>query len=342
MRPSELITALNYWIPTGRNIWVSGPPGVGKTSVIEAVIDGLDLDMAMLPPAVTLDPVDVRGIPHVTQTNGSAITAWAVPEFWPTDPNWKGVIVLDEFGKAAPAVQAAFLQICYAPPGRPRQLGSYTVPEGASFVIMSNRQEDRAGEHRVITPMLSRFVHLDFEVSLEDWQKWAIGNGIDSRIRSFLNFKPAMLFTFDPKANQRSFASPRTWELAHDAVGAPESVRQASLAGCIGDGPAAEFAGFMEIADRLPKASEILADPENATVPSEPSISYALVGALAEEARKAEGRDKVLKGIGIFAGRMKPEFGVLLIRDTAEIDPRIITIPETREFLKTNRHLLAD
>jgi len=340
MRPSELITALNYWIPTGRNIWVSGPPGVGKTSVIEAVIDGLDLDMAMLPPAVTLDPVDVRGIPHVTQTNGSAITAWAVPEFWPTDPNWKGVIVLDEFGKAAPAVQAAFLQICYAPPGRPRQLGSYTVPEGASFVIMSNRQEDRAGEHRVITPMLSRFVHLDFEVSLEDWQKWAIAHGIDHRIRSFLNFKPAMLSTFDPASNQRTYASPRTWELANDAVDAPDSIRQESLAGCLGEGPAAEFAGYMEIADKLIPVEKVIANPDTVKVPSEPSVAYAMVGSLAEAARAEEGRDKVLKGIGIFAARLKPEFGVLLIRDTAEVAPQVLATPESMEFIKNNRHLM--
>jgi MoxR-like ATPase len=340
MRPAELKTALEFWIGKRRPTWVEGPPGVGKTSIAQQVIDSLELEIAMFPPGVTLDPVDVRGIPHVKQNGASAITEWAIPDFWPRDPDWKGVIVLDEFGKSTTAVQAAFLQVCYAPPGKKRTLGSYTVPDGAVFLVLSNRQQDRAGEHRIITAMSSRFVQLSLEISLEDWQKWAIANGIDHRIRSFLNFKPAMLSTFDPASNQRTYASPRTWELANDAVDAPDSIRQESLAGCLGEGPAAEFAGYMEIADKLIPVEKVIANPDTVKVPSEPSVAYAMVGSLAEAARAEEGRDKVLKGIGIFAARLKPEFGVLLIRDTAEVAPQVLAIPESMEFIKNNRHLM--
>ena len=52
MRPAELKTALEFWIGKRRPTWVEGPPGVGKTSIAQQVIDSLELEIAMFPPCL--------------------------------------------------------------------------------------------------------------------------------------------------------------------------------------------------------------------------------------------------------------------------------------------------
>ena len=90
---------------------------------------------------------------------------WCPPAFLPRTGD--GVLFLDELAQAPPLVQAACLQLVLD-----RRLGEYELPAGWAVMAASNRQEDRAGTHRLISPLLNRFVHLDLEVSLDDWQAW--------------------------------------------------------------------------------------------------------------------------------------------------------------------------
>src|SRR5205085_3221785 len=170
---------------------------VGKSSLIRQAARDLSLAVCDVR-AVLLDPVDLRGLP--TLKDGAA--EWCPPAFLPR--GGEGVLFLDELAQAPPLVQAACLQLTLD-----RRVGEYELPAGWSVVAASNRQEDRAGAHRLITPLLNRFVHLDLEVSLEDWQDWAARAGVCHEVRSFLRYRPALLFQFDPGSGQRAFPTPR-------------------------------------------------------------------------------------------------------------------------------------
>jgi MoxR-like ATPase len=159
VRPTDVTNALAALVPTRRPIYLWGPPGVGKSSLVKQAAESLKLDLIDVR-ATLLDPVDLRGLPRID--GESAV--WLPPAFLPRFG--EGVLFLDELAQAAPLVQSACLQLTLD-----RRIGKYELPDGWSVIAASNRSEDRAGTHRLISPLLNRFVHLDLEVSAEDWQQ---------------------------------------------------------------------------------------------------------------------------------------------------------------------------
>lgn len=328
MRPSHVIETLTSLIPTRQPIYLWGPPGVGKSSLVRQAATYLDLATLDIR-AVLLDPVDLRGIPAV---NGDHRAHWCIPDFLPREG--RGVLFLDELAQAPPLVQSACLQLTLD-----RRIGEYELPDGWSVVAASNRQEDRAGAHRLISPLLNRFVHLDVEVSLDDWQRWAIGAGIAPEVRSFLQFRPGLLFAFDPTAGARSFPTPRSWEFVSSVLPhTAEHLLHPVVSGCVGEGPAAEFCGYLRVYRGLPDLAQVLSQPDTITVPTDPGVLYALVGALGERARDAD--RPTLDAMFRFAGRLPAEYGVLLARDIVAVNPAALALPAAGRWLASHRELL--
>lgn len=326
MRPSDVTQALVSLIPTKRPLYLWGPPGVGKSSLVKAAAQQMDLMVADVR-AVLLDPVDLRGVPSVENHT----TIWAVPNFLPKEG--KGVLFLDELAQAPPLVQAACLQLTLD-----RRVGEYLLPDGWSIVAASNRQEDRAGAHRLISPLLNRFIHMDLEVSNEDWQAWAI-EGIAPEVRAFLNFRPALLFAFDPSltgTGARSFPTPRSWEFVSDVLDStPAHLLHPIISGCVGEGPAAEMVGFLQVWRELPRPEEVLARPLTATVPKSPAVLFALTGSLVEHLRQEGG--KVVSAFASYAGRLPDEFSVLMMRDGNHVYQKMWLDPIADKWLASAR-----
>src|SRR5208282_3440219 len=183
---------------------------------------------------------------------------------------------LDDLGQATAAVQGAYMQLLLE-----RRVNGHVLAENVYMVAASNRHEDRAGCNKMITPLLNRFLHIDIEVSEEDWQAWALTAAIDPIVRAFIRFKPGLLFQFDPTAGTRSFPTPRSWDFVSQVLGAtPEHLMHPVVSGCVGEGPAAEFVAFRRLYTQLPDPMSIIANPQGAVVPQEPSVVHALSGAL--------------------------------------------------------------
>src|SRR5829696_4130606 len=206
VRPSDVSKALAALVPTRRPVYLWGPPGCGKSAVVRQAATTLSLDLVDVR-ATLLDPVDLRGLPKVTRDTA----IWCPPAFLPRAG--RGLLFLDERAQAAPLVQAACLQLTLD-----RRVGEYELPEGWSVIAASNRAEDRAGTHRLITPLLNRFVHLDLDVSAADWQAWAVAHRVGPEVRAFLRYRPALLFQFDPAAGHRAFPTPRAWQFVSDVL----------------------------------------------------------------------------------------------------------------------------
>jgi hypothetical protein len=66
----------------------------------------------------------------------------------------------------------------------------------------------------------------------------------------------------------------------------PEGLEYELISGAAGEGFAAEFMGFLRIFESLPDLATILADPDNSPVPTEPSVLFAVVGALVARAER--------------------------------------------------------
>lgn len=328
MKPTDLVAAMKALLPTRRPTYIWGPPGIGKSSIIKQAAASLDLPVIDIR-AVLLDPVDLRGLPVVKDGR----VQWCPPAFFPK--GGQGVLFFDELAQAPPLTQAGLLQIILE-----RQCGEYELPEGWLTVAASNRTEDRAGTHRLITPLLNRFIHLDLEVSLDDWQAWALEVGISPKVRSFLKWKPAGLFAFDPSRNERAFATPRSWEFVSDVVEAtPEELLHPVVAGIVGEGMAVEFCAFQRLFGSLPDMDQVLANPKTCTMPTQADVLYALTGALVEKCRKATAEK--LTAAMHFIIRMPAEFSVLAFRDLSSLHNTLFQMPVASEWLRKNRHVFG-
>lgn len=323
MRPSDLSRTLAAVLPAGRPVYLWGPPGVGKSSVVRQAACELKLAVVDLR-ATLLDPVDLRGLPRLVKD----IAVWCPPAFLPRAGH--GVLFLDELAQAPPLVQAACLQLVLD-----RRLGEYELPEGWVVVAASNRQEDRAGAHRLISPLLNRFVHLDLDVCPDDWQQWAVTAGIAPEVRAFLRFRPGLLFQFDASTNPRAFPTPRSWQFVSDVLAkTPLNLLHPVITGCVGEGAAVEFLGFVRLYRELPDLDAVLRDPDHAPVPREPAVLYALVRALVELCRSDRAP---LSEFVRYASRLPDEFGLLAMRDALAVNRKLVSLPTVQQWIARAR-----
>lgn len=336
MGPKLLIDTLVRIIPTGQPTFLTGAPGIGKSDCIREVARRLKCNLIDIR-AVLFDPVDLRGIPTVR--DGKA--HWCPPDFLPSASDGEGILFLDELPQAAPLVQASLLQLTLD-----RRIGEYNLPDGWHIVAAGNRVEDRAGGHRIISPLLNRFLHLDVEADLSDWQEWAIRNNIAPEVRTFLGWRPKLLHDFDPSKQQRAFPSPRSWAFLSRVLPTCNTENMhAVAAGCVGDA-AAEFTGYLRTFRSLPDIDKLLANPTSATIPDQADVLWSLCGALSERARAKDDK-KTLSAIVKVALRLSDsgdkEFSALLMRDCkVASDGAIWNVPEANKWLADNSQLIVN
>ena len=257
------------------SVFVWGPPGIGKSSVIKDVAKANDLDFIDLRIS-QLAPTDIRGLPYVKDGNAH----FATPSFLPKSGS--GVLCIDEFNMAAPSVMGIAQQLILD-----RQVGDYKVPDGWFIIAAGNRIEDRAAVSQMPAPVANRFIHFNIDPSLDSWKEYAIKHGISEQILSFLNFRPQLLYNFEK--SQSAWPSPRSWEFANSLLEIGLDIESA-----VGAGAASEFYAYRTIYSELPDVGAIFSGEEVA-VPREPSLIYAVCGSMVSRAKSAEDFYKGLK-----------------------------------------------
>jgi len=315
MKPSTAAQSLRTLITVRRPAFLWGPPGIGKSDLVREAANDLSLDLIDVR-AILLDPVDLRGLPRIGEDGA---TTWSPPDFLPRDG--QGLLFLDELNAAPQLVQAACYQLVLD-----RRLGAYELPDGWAVLAAGNRETDRAVTARMPSALANRFVHIEVQADLDDWRRWALGNGIRPEIIAFLAFRPELLHAFDP--DSKAFPSPRSWAFASDILnaGPDAALEYGLLAGAVGEGPATELMGFLKVFRSLPSPDAILLSPDTAHVPDDPATLYALSGALARKARPEN-----FTALSAYAQRLPDQFSVLLIKDAIERAPEC---QQTRAFIE--------
>lgn len=325
MKAAAIASALRTLVAARQPVFVWGGPGIGKSAVVRQLAADLAIPLQDVR-AVLLDPVDLRGLPFLG-TDGRS--KWATPEFLPQEGS--GILFLDELNAAPAMVQAGCYQLVLD-----RKLGEYTLPKDWAIIAAGNRDSDRAVTTRMPTPLRNRFVHLEFEVDLQEWSKWAIQSGVRAEVIAFLRFRQELLSAFDRDAN--AFPSPRSWEFVSrilDSTPDP-SIEHELFAGAVGTGAATEFSAFLRMFRELPNIDAILLNPLKEPVPENAAAQYAVASALARCAS-----DMNFDRVCLYLDRMPTEFSVLCVRDASLRQPGIRHTASYTKWAIENHHVLA-
>ena len=199
-----------------RPIFLWGAPGIGKSELVEGIVNNMPGDNLMIDMRLALmEPTDLRGYPFRNpETNQME---WAPAADLPTMEQAELydtiVLFLDELNSAPPSVQAAAYQLILN--GR---IGQYELPKNVRIVAAGNRETDRGVTYRMPAPLANRFRHINMEVNFEDWSIWATDNKVHQDVIGYLTYSKADLFDFDPKTSSQSFATPRSWNFVSEIL----------------------------------------------------------------------------------------------------------------------------
>jgi len=305
MRASEITASLNALIEEKIPTFLWGPPGIGKSSIVRQIADEKEMGFIDLRLSL-MDPTDLKGIPFYDKHEHQAV--WASPSFLPKEGS--GILFLDELNAAPPAVQASAYQLILD-----RRVGEYVLPEGWAIVAAGNRESDRGVVYRMPSPLANRFVHLDMDVHVDDWRDWAYLHAIDERIIAYIGYKNEDLFNFDPIANEKSFATPRSWEFVHGVLRSnmDEHLVLGTIAGAVGKELAVRFLSFAKVMHRLPDIDKIL-EEGSGIYPEEVDVLYALSSGLVSKLL-ADPTDEKMDNLLRYTLDLQSEFSVMIIQD---------------------------
>lgn len=328
MKPSALRTAIPKLIAKKRPAFLWGAPGVGKSDLMALVAEDNKLELRDVRLSL-LDPIDLKGFPTIDTVKKQM--KWLPADFLPK--NGKGLLFLDEMNQAPQSVQGAAYQLILN-----RRIGEYKLPDGWSVMAAGNRAGDRSIVHTMPSALANRFVHLDYDIDVDDWSLWAMANKIHDDLRAFIKFRPNLLHSFDPLTNPRAFPSPRSWAFVNDIYKDHPSVDTEFelIKGTVGEGATGEFLAFTRQLKDLPKPEDVIADPENAKVPTSPAARYAVATMFDTLTTKAN-----IGKVMTYMKRLPVEFQVLYVRGALRVDPTLSKTAPYTEWCVKNYEVMA-
>jgi hypothetical protein len=335
----ERLTApLQYYRP----LMLTGIPGVGKTAVVGQVCQELGIPFWTCRP-IQHETVEYTGLPTVV--DGKA--EWApFAQLLPPDPDWEGVIFVDEVTQLDTPSQKIVASLLDK-----EGVAGRRIPAGARFILAGNRQQDRAGASRMISIIESRCRQVELLFSLEDWQHWALDNGVDQTVVSFAGFKGCAFVAFDPSKTLNPL--PRTWHAVSDelhchpnaSASKEDPVMCCAVQGLVGPGPAAEFLAFREHFHMLHNVvDQVFNAPQTVSLNADLSVQHALIGAISQRMKERNGQmtDQQLGNVVTFGRHnlWRSLQALLCLNCVASGCKRFLQVPETLAWCAEHRDTL--
>lgn len=233
-----------------------GKQGVGKSELLEATCKSLGLGFVRL----NLAAQEVGDIVGLLDKTENGFVRHLMPEWFPTEG--KGIIYLDEFNRAHPdVIQAIFPLLTEF------QFHTHLLPEGwAVFAAGNHASNEFNVTDTSDAALLSRFCHVDFHPTVEEFVFFAESKGSDGAdmVADFARAHPEMLETNSGKAydvfekvtpDRRSFLR---YIAKLEEEKAIEDFRFEVYQGIIGKSAAASFIAYKNKAEKRITSKDIL------------------------------------------------------------------------------------
>lgn len=221
-----------------RPVFIWGPPGIGKSSLVQQFATEVGLPCVSLLGS-QLAPEDLIGVPQIT--NGTS--HFCPPRMIARDEPY--CLFLDELNACSHEVQKAFYSLIHE-----RRIGEYYLPEGSIVIGAGNRAQDSAIVKPMSSALLNRMVHIHLKVSHHDWLEWAYNSGIHTLIIEYIQNRPDHLWSHPPKTEE-TFSTPRSWHMLSDALhqygdALTDEWLEVLASGCLSPQHAGQFKAFVK------------------------------------------------------------------------------------------------
>ena len=221
-----------------RPVFIWGPPGIGKSALVERFARDVGLDCVSLLGS-QLAPEDLIGVPRIE--DGRSV--FCPPRMIARDEAY--LLFVDELNACSFEVQKAFYSLI-----NDRRLGEYTLPPGSIVVGAGNRAQDQAIVKPMSSALMNRMLHVELKPTARDWLNWAYAQGVHEWILRYIETRPDHLAVPPPKTEE-TFSTPRSWHILSDALLAygsdvnADEIEMLAL-GCLSASHARSFGAFIK------------------------------------------------------------------------------------------------
>src|SRR5579871_3070256 len=221
-----------------RPVFIWGPPGIGKSALVEQFARDVGLDCVSLLGS-QLAPEDLIGVPRIEGSH----SVFCPPRMIARETPY--LLFVDELNACSFEVQKAFYSLI-----NDRRLGEYRLPAGSVVVGAGNRAQDQAIVKPMSSALVNRLLHVELKPTARDWLDWAYAQGIHEWILKYIETRPDHLATQPPKTEE-TFSSPRAWHILSDALHSygpqvtPDEIEMLA-AGCLSASHARSFGAFIK------------------------------------------------------------------------------------------------
>ena len=240
LTPSQLSEFLLN-VATVRPVFIWGPPGIGKSALVQNFAQSVGLDCVSLLGS-QLAPEDLLGVPQISD----GVTRFCPPAMIARQQPY--CLFLDELNACSQDVQKAFYSLILE-----RRVGEYVMPEGSIVIAAGNRAQDSAIVRTMSSALINRMIHVQLKVSASEWLQWAQQAQLHPLVLEYLAQRPDHLWSQPPK-HEEAFSTPRAWHMLSDALQSYGDdlnlhTLEALASGCLTPQHAAQFKAFYKLAD---------------------------------------------------------------------------------------------
>lgn len=342
-------------------LMVYGPPGVGKSDIMEQAAreraDEMGREFAHWNKATNhkkkeiladpskyflfydmrlsqAEPTSISGIPNM-HTSGERLEL--MPWGWTVAMSHEkaaGYLFFDEINLAAPAIAAAAYQAIHD-----RVIADTALSPEIRVFAAGNRSEDKAFTFDMPFPLKDRFSEIEVTPDPQAWFKWAFGK-VNPHLITFCKWKETYLYRTSKDGADKA-STPRGIVRASTLIGRRDIMADpmiySLISSAVGESFANEFLAYQKVYQLL-DWDKIYKNPETVKTFSIDQL-WAVTGGLVERYRKDTSANHFQEVVNIIL-EMKTDFAVTALSQISKVDGKAFrtNAQKNPELFKTVMH----
>ncbi len=215
----------NYRIPIEkqRPVFLIGPPGIGKTAIMEQIAK--ELDIAIVSYSMTHHTrQSALGLPFIVKKNYQGeeydVSEYTMSEIISSvyesmekSGKKEGILFLDEINCVSETLAPSMLQFLQY-----KTFGNHRVPQGWVIATAGNPPEYNRSVHEFDVVTMDRLKVMETEADFDVWKIYAEQKGLHNSIMSYLDIKKDDFYHIENTVDGKVYVTARGWEDLSEAV----------------------------------------------------------------------------------------------------------------------------